>query len=404
MVSGTAYGFPCPSLKSRPDEWVTASVDELVQRARAAYESDKALSAYESVLDEIAGTIRQCRLSEDQNFISRYRVFIDYIEAASFYRQPDHELGFSVTDKQYFEETRQYVQIPEFLMDQGFLRSVSRFETLERAKSFLRRLNSNRKPSEQLIFLSYTSRHLGTPDNKKSYRRLLVVLPGNAEKGVPEKWIQFGVSNPGARARVRNVSIVSAMVGSDGTFNAYFKDFYRTYRRDRSINMNGRWELGYGDDSCVKCHKSGILPIFPAPGSVNASELQAVLKVNQRFLTYGSPRFGKYVDERKLGPGLGSASWDDRLRRFGVGFEGTVAGRAMICADCHQQEGLGALNWPMDRILISSYIKGGQMPFGYEIRSSDQAKLYEKLIQEYFATDKTNPGILKSWLLSKLQQ
>ena len=30
----------------------------------------------------------------------------------------------------------------------------------------------------------------------------------------------------------------------------------------------------------------------------------------------------------------------------------------------------------------------------------DRRNLYEKLIQQYFATDRDNPGILKSWLLS----
>ena len=55
----------------------------------------------------------------------------------------------------------------------------------------------------------------------------------------------------------------------------------------------------------------------------------------------------------------------------------------------------------MDKILISSYVKGGQMPFGHQLKVSDRRELYAKLIQEYFATDKDNPpGILKSWLLS----
>ena len=82
---------------------------------------------------------------------------MDYVETASLDRQPDRELGFLVPDKQYFEETRQYVQIPEFLLDQQFLRWVSRYETLGRAKSFLRQLNAKRDPAEQLIF-SATSR------------------------------------------------------------------------------------------------------------------------------------------------------------------------------------------------------------------------------------------------------
>ncbi len=339
LLASRLQASPCASLKSQPDTWVAANVDALCRAARAAYESDKALPAYERLLD------------------------IEYVEAASLYRQPDHELGFNVPDEQYFSETRQFVQIPEFLMDQSFLRSVSRYYTLAQAKSFLRRLNSKRQSGEQLIFFSYKSRHLGTPDNKQSYGRLLIVVPG-------------------------------------GTFNSYFKDFYRTYGRDGWISINGRWELGEGDDNCAQCHKSGILPIFPVAGSVNPSEQQAVLAVNQRFLTYGSPRFEKYLDATKFGPGLGSASWNDREQRFGANFDETVAARAMSCAVCHQHERLGALNWPMDRIVISSFVKGGQMPLGYELKIVDRRNLYEKLIQRYFATDRDDPGILKSWLLS----
>ena len=401
LVGSVASASPCARLKSRLDAWVGVKVNALVRAARAAYQDDDALPMYQTVLDGIANTIRQCKLSEDESFVSRYREFAEYIEAASLDQQPDHELGFTVPDKQYFTETSQYVQIPEFLLTPGFVRAVSRYETLERAKSFLRQLNSSREPSDQLIFFSYKSRHLGTPDNDDSYRRLLIVVPGNKALGVPDKWVQFGVTDPGARVRVRNVSVVSAVVGSDGTFNTYFKDYYRTYRRDGSINIKGRWELGYGDDNCVQCHKSGILPIFPVDGSVGAGEQQAVLAVNQRFLTYGSPRFENYLDERKFGPGLASASWVDRSQRFGEHFGGTVVAHAMSCAACHSSERLGNLNWPMDRTVISSFIKGGRMPFGLKLQDSERGELYEKLIQEYFSTDKAHPGILKSWLLGK---
>jgi hypothetical protein len=394
---------PCAPLKSQPDGWVTARVDALVRAARAAYESDQGLRAYQRVLGEINGTLRQCKLTQDENFLSRYRKFVEYVEAVSLDQQPGHELGFIVTDSQYFTETRQFVQIPDFLLSQSILRAVSRFETLDRAKSFLRLLNQTRGPEDQLVFFSYESRHLGTPDNNDSFRRLLIVVPGNALMGVPEKWVQFGVTDPGERARVRNVSVVSAVVGSDGTFNTYFKDFYRTYRRDGSITVNGRWELGYGDDNCVQCHKSGILPIFPEEGSVIPSERQAVEVVNQRFLSYGSPRFEKYLDQTKFGPGLGSKRWGDHHQSLGEDSGISVVARAMTCAACHQPERLGSLNWPMDRVLISSFVKGGQMPFGYKLKATERDELYRKLIQEYFATENVRPGILKSWLLSKLQ-
>jgi hypothetical protein len=390
----------CDPIKSHPDMWVTERVDALVRTARAAFDDDKGVPAYQKVLDGITATLKQCKPAEDATFASRYRNFLGYIETISLDRQPDHELGFVVPDKQYFAETRQYVEIPDFLLDPTFLRSVSRYETLGRAKSFLRLLNAKRGPTDQLIFFSYESRHLGTPDNDDSFRRLLVVVPGDADKGVPEKWVQFGITDPRARVRIRNLSVVSAVAGPDGKYSTYFKDYFRTYRRDGSINIKGRWDLGYGDDNCARCHKSGILPIFPVAGSVSQDEQPAVAVVNQRFLKYGSPNFGKYLDQRKLGPGLSSASLESRKQRFGAGFEVTTAARAMTCTACHQSDRFGSLSWPMDSTLIESYVTGGQMPFGYKLRNSERTDLYAKLIDEYFDTDKTNPGILKAWLLS----
>jgi hypothetical protein len=390
-------------VKSQPDAWVASRVDALVVAARGAYERDEAIPAYERVLGGITDTLRRCELSRDESFLSRYREFVEYVEAAALDLSPDHEMGFAVPDKQYFAETRGYVEIPDFLTTPSFVRSVSRFETLARAKSYLRLLNTKREPSEQLIFFSYKSRHLGTPDSDESYGRLLIVVPGNAAQGVPEKWVQFGVPDPGARRHVRNVSVVSAIARADGTSSVYFKDFYRTYRMDGSIPIAGRWELGYGDDNCVQCHKTGIIPIFPVAGSVSVGEREAVEEVNRRFRSYGSPRFDKYMDETKLGPGLGFATRDDRDARFGESFHGSKVESAMTCAACHQHNYLGALNWPMDRVVISSYVKGGMMPFGQELQGPERAELYGKLIQEYFAADAARPGILKSWLLGKLR-
>jgi len=404
FATDTTEAATCARVKAQPDTWVKLKINALVQAARGAYESDDALPVYERVIDGIVATVHQCKLSEDQTFQSRYQNFFEFIEAASLERQSDHELGFLVPDKQYFAETQRFVGIPEFLLDPTFLRNVSRYETLERAKTYLRQLNSARSAAEQIVFFSYKSRHLGTPDNDASFRRLLIVVPGNTENKTPDKWVQFGVPDPEMRARVRNVSVVAAVVDKNGTFNAYFKDFYRTYRRDGSISIEGRWELGEGDDNCTMCHKSGVLPIFPVKGSVSATEQEALLTVNERFRSYGSPRFGGYLDGRKLGPGLSAASPEDRRRRFGPRFDETPAAKAMVCSSCHNSGRLGALNWPMDRVLIRSYVTGGQMPFGHELSVLDRRELYTRLIQEYFAIDQSNPGILKSWLLGKSQQ
>lgn len=399
LVAGSPHASPSVRAKFDLDAWVRTRVDNLVATARAAFDDEDALPAYHKVLETITREISRRRLAQDDGFVSRYREFVEYVRAVSIDRLQDHELGFAVPDRQYFRATSRYVQIPEFLKGQSFLRFVSRYETIDRAKAFLRRINSTRGPADQLTFFSYTSRHLGTPDNDDSYRRLLIVVPGDSVAGIPEKWVQFGVTDPGTRVRTRNLSVVSAVSNGNGTFNTYFKDYFRTYRRGGSISIKGRWDLGYGDDNCARCHKSGILPIFPEEDSVSANEQPAVEAVNRRFLTYGSPRFDSYLDESKFGPGLGSAKPEQRNKRFGDGFSETVVGRAMSCTACHRPDRLGYLNWPMDQIVISSNINGGRMPLGYDLNETEREELYEKLIEEYFAIDDANPGILKSWLL-----
>ena len=195
-VGNLAFATP----ESRSGVWVCKQVDLFVAAAHAAYQRPEAIPAYKKLLAEIVRTIEQHRLSGDEEFFGRYRQFVDYIEAASLDLKPDHKLGFNVTDKQYFEETQPYVQIPPFLQNQKFLRWASRSETVPRAKAFLKLLNSTRAPSDQLIFFSYRSRHLGTPENNNSYRRLLIVVPGDASQRIPEKWVQFGVTDPGKKA------------------------------------------------------------------------------------------------------------------------------------------------------------------------------------------------------------
>ncbi len=401
---GEASATPseCARAKAEPDAWVARSVDVLVRSALAAYEDDDALPAYQRVLGRITTTLERCGLSRDEKFVERRREFVEYVGAASLDTLPDHELGFVVPDKQYFEETRGFVGIPDFLTTPPFLRAVGSYQTLARAKSYLRRLNEARSPDEQLVFFSYKSRHLGTPDSPDSYGRLLIVVPGDASRGVPDKWVQFGVPDAGARAAsVRNVSVVSVTPGDDGTSNVYFKDFYRTYRRDGSVaSIRGRWELGYGDDNCAQCHKSGVLPIFPVAGTVAASERQAVEEVNARFLTYGPARFEKYLDVTKFGPGLGVSGAGGRAEAQD---EGATVSRAMNCAVCHRPDRLGSLSWPMDETIVSSFVKGGKMPLGATLTVPERTELYRRLMREYFSTDDTHPGTLKSWLLGKLR-
>ena len=407
-ASASTSALPCPRTLSQQDAWIGVKVDALIRSAHALYENEKAQTAYDRVVDDIGHTMTRCGLAEGSEFAVRYPEFVAYVQALSLARLDDHELGFNVSDKIYFAETQKYVAIPDFLLSPQFLKTVTRFETLPQAKALLREMNAGRSVDDQLIFFSYESRHLGTPDNNNSFRRLLIVVPGNPVQHIPEKWVQFGLTDPGLRVRTRNVSVVAVVPGSDNTTNTYFKDYFRTYRRDGSITIKGRWELGYGDDNCVECHKSGVLPIFPVDGSVRPAELSFVEAVNDRFLSYGPPRFDRYLDVSKFGPGIGSVRAPEPTVASAKQAHSNLpsnlnpnAGASPACVSCHHPNGLGSLNWPMDAKVISSFVKGGKMPFGVELSKRERLKLYDQLVQDYFSIDVSRPGILKAWLLGK---
>jgi hypothetical protein len=402
LASPTICAAACHLTNAQQDAWVAQRVNALVRAARVAFDNEDAKDRYQRVVDGIDVTIKRCLLSDDANFLRRYPEFVEYVRLLALAGREDHELGFEVSDEEYFAETGQYTTLPDFLLTPEFLRAVSRFENLPKAKALLREMNLHRAAGEQLTFFSYTSRHLGTPDNQNSYRRLLIVVPGDPARSVPEKWVQFGIADPRRPASVRNVSVVAVVPGAGQTSTAYFKDFYRTYHRDGSITIKGRWEIGEGDDACVECHKSGVLPIFPVAGSVNREEQPLVDMLNERFLTYGPARFGRYIDTSKFGPGLGSKRpGGEFLRRTLKSDSANFESEA--CTSCHHRDGLGSLNWPMDSTLISSFIEGGRMPLGSELRISQRRQLYNRLIQDYFAIDNERPGILKAWLLGKMR-
>jgi mono/diheme cytochrome c family protein len=393
---------PCPRNGFQSQVWVEQAVSSLVRAARAAYVNEAAEDMYKRVVSQTARTIGRCQLAQQSELSRRYPEFFRYVTLLSIANQDDHELGFEVSDKQYFAETSQYTSIPDFLLTPAFLRLVSRFENLAAAKSFLNDLNRTRAPNNQLLFFSYTSRHLGTPDNPDSYRRLLIVVPGDAARSVPEKWVQFGIADPRRPRSVRNVSVVAVMLRAGEGANVYFKDYFRTYRRDGSISIKGRWELDEGDDACVTCHKSGALPIFPKAGSVSREEQPLVEAVNQRFRGYGAARFGRYLDLTKFGPGLGSSPPQTDSRK--VSFAMTANRfKTQSCIVCHNPNGLGPFNWPMDSTLIRSFVTGGKMPLNATLTIAERRLLYDQLVNDYFAINTTQPGILQAWLLGKIR-
>ena len=88
LLGESLHASPPARLKFDPDSWVRAKVDALVVAACAAYKDDKAIPAYERVLNSIVSAMRRRKLSQDVGFSSRYREFVEYIEAVSLDQQP----------------------------------------------------------------------------------------------------------------------------------------------------------------------------------------------------------------------------------------------------------------------------------------------------------------------------
>lgn len=159
-------------------------------------------------------------------------------------------------------------------------------------------LNSQLPEDRKMIFFQYRSQHLTTPDSSAVFGRVLVVVPGD-----PERWVQYGVPEAG-RPKTQNLSVLAIKKSEDGKNDIYFKDHYRMYEQGE-IYLKDRFAVTGQSDNCINCHKSGVLPIFPAPGSFSAEDASKIAAVNARFRTYGPPRFGGYVDPASSGPGLG---------------------------------------------------------------------------------------------------
>jgi hypothetical protein len=224
-----------------------------------------------------------------------------YVNAISLRTTKRYLSGYRISDVSYHHKADLMTEVPAELQAPALLDNVTQFGGLARAKDYLMRLNGSKAEDQRLIFFSYKSQHLGTPDNDKAFGRLLVVVPGN-----PEKWVQYGVPEF-PRQAVKNVSVVAVDKRADGTRNVYFKDRALIRNPDGRLVPKGRFELGVGADACMDCHKGGVNPIFPAPGSVSAEELPLVDQVNQRFYGYLPPGFDGDYDPGWFGPGLGTS-------------------------------------------------------------------------------------------------
>ena len=319
------------------------------------------------------------------------------------------KMGFNVPDAQYFKETSEFTEVPEDLKNPRLLAAFSNPQRIPEALRLLEELNQSYPADRKMLFFQYTSQHLTTPDASAVFGRVLIFVPG--APGVPEKWVQFGVPEKG-KVRTQNVSVVAVRKNQDATSDIYFKDHFRMYDKSE-IYLKSRFEFDGSGDSCIRCHKSGVLPIFPKPGSLAAADQPKLEFVNRKFRSYGPPHFGGYVNLEDLGPGMGPIDAASRAKRSDVFFSECLKGlefpdrpasqqrisNSMTCTLCHNSTGgMGKFDFPINAKLVNSYVRGGLMPPGANLTAPEREGLLKCLNAEYLGVNASGPSILYSWL------
>jgi cytochrome c2 len=337
----------------------------------------------------------------------------------------DHQFGYTISDFDYLDRTRENVDLPPLLKSADFLKKVSNRETYKDAYDMIMNNNNSLPPDKQWTVLLYKSRFLTSPDYASTYGRFFVLVPEDKY----DKWIQFGIKVPGDTSTIpiNNLSIVSvARPDNQGRrFNAII-DWWRTYDSGWSVKLQTRRESQGITEACIMCHKTsplGIHPqeeyLFDAQGAlaVNTSSAGSIPdKLNSQIATYGPPYFNGWADPTSYGPALGPditrsdatiAAWaaNPSLSTSSIG----RVKAAMNCSICHSEYGLGLLNFPETTRHLKSagnqiyqYITNGWMPPGNDLTAPERAALYECLMKEYFDFDK-GEGLFVDWLKNEHQ-
>ena len=415
LASLNAAYAACPTtaqewLQARDESAKKIVADSLKSTAGSAVFASANVSGMAKLLSDCL-TDAQPLFQDSQDLQAGMQNIIRFTEARKNEGRPGWQLGFNVPDAQYFAETADWTAVPDDLKTQPILRAFSDPQTVAHGLELLEQLNATYPEERKMIFFQYRSQHLTTPDASRVFGRIFVYYPGN-----PEKWIQYGVPEQGL-PRTQNLSVVSIKTEPDGRQNVYFKDHFRMYDKEE-IYLKDRFAVNGQSDNCTSCHKSGILPIFPAPGSFSIADGEKIAAVNAIFRKYKPAAFGGYLNPDHLGPGLGmtakkivDARTDEFLSQCTQGLQlpdqatsFTKIRRAMNCSGCHNNQRFGDLNFPVNRSLVRSYVTAGLMPpvSGASLTSPEREGLIRCLEDEYFGRSEGSSKILLQWLTGAL--
>jgi len=324
-------------------------------------------------------------------------------------------LAMDISDRDYWNYARLYVQFPSLLASQPFLKLLSSPNGYKAAVDMIEVENAKRPPEKRWLVAPLRTQFIKSVD-KTTYGRLLVYVPNEADAGgnILDRWFFFAISTPDQEGvEEESVSAIGVVrnPAKPGQNLAYFSDFLRyTNPVSGAIRILPNFLLESNPSkNCYECHKTAVLPIhaktmyrFDSDGTLveDPTRVGALADLTDRLIrTYGRTDWG-HLDAGDYGPSFGPA-----IPRT----EPTAKVKeAMNCTGCHQDllkiDYMVAVRSDRDSKsfeggmnMVQSYIEKGFMPPGNTLSPSERHALWESLEKEYF--DPVNrKGLLVDWL------
>jgi hypothetical protein len=356
---------------------------------------------------------------------------------------PNHQMGFSITDTDYYTFASPYLQFPDLLKSSTFLNAIATPAGYSKAVQMITDRNAaapNEKPWQVVLF---KARFITTvdPGPTATYGRLLVVVPDipTPYGGTMDKWILFGLITPDMDQTLSNQNVSQFTVYTDKSLQqtTYMMDFDRKPNAAGGVDITpivARGPGKYPSKNCYDCHKLSILPIHPdteykfdSAGKLipkTATDPLVAPGLNEIIAdVYTAPNFPK-MDVDAYGPPAGPQGRtrsDDFIKYCSKNSALTAQSlikikAAMNCSTCHSNDGNGSLNYlqatmskrdflPVLRdnvSMIDTFVGQGWMPphTGLSLSSDERAAVSACVTREYFDPS-TNTGVLVDYLEAK---
>ena len=351
---------------------------------------------------EVLGPKKQC-----------FDHLFDFTEQKFRSHQKNFTLGVEMSDSEYFYLAPSFGAdtLPKELLSQEFLSALDhpKDKDFSNVISLIDRYNQQR--ASKMIAFPYTSRHLESVDDAKTFWRFFIWIPGSKTDMVA----QFGVGTSVESEQSSIISIIAVKSSEKGKKKVFYNDLWRQ-RENGEISVVTRYEINGRSELCYTCHKSPFIPIVPEPDSFNFERFG--LSLSQANMLMSQYSGGKYVGitPDHFGPGMGirrnltkaeiiecSQELDFSPDEFQQIREGVK------CQSCHDGHQRGILNFPSGLShqvtktdsLVELFVHNYQLmpPTMDELNSKVRKGIFQCLVYDYYGDfQSVDKGRLTRWL------